>query len=274
MDGSAIKELVGLAVAANSGVAIGYNDTALALPDNMTIHDVEKYAKAPARFRGTFTTNALDPFVKYLSDNDAAGDSALFISTDSMSAVAILDLGRPGRPMHGESRAVIKSEPTLEFLAVKNSVTSWKPQEAAVEWLEDWLPNLTTQSDATMPKVIHALRSIRVTTDSAKESVITDFSASKSALEKIEAKSSSGEIPSTIFFTCIPFSFNYQTRTFPLRVKIKTTKDGVMIAFCCTVLSQIEEQIRREFEAELAVRLEALNVKLPTYVGTFKPGKP
>lgn len=275
MDGSAIKELVELAVAANGGTAIG--PSAISLPDNMTIHDVEKYAEKPARFRGIFTTNALDPFTKYVSDYYAADESALYVNTDSMSAVAILDLGRPGAPLHGESRAIIKSEPTLEFMAIKNAVTAWKSQEAAVEWLEDWSPNISTHPDGSrreMKSVIHAFRSIRVGSENAKESVITDFSASKSALEKIEAKSSAGEIPSTLYFTCIPYSFNYQTRTFPLRVKIKTTKDGVSIAFSCTVLAQIEEQIRREFEAELDVRLEALSVKLPTYVGSFKFGKP
>lgn len=274
MDAGAIKELVELAVAANSGVAVGSNDVAIALPDNMTIHDIEKYAETPARFRGTFTTNALDPFVKYLADYSSADESALYVSIDSMSAVAILDLGRPREPLHGESRAMIKSEPTLEFLAVKNSVTSWKSQESAVEWLEDWLPNLSTQSDATMSSVMHALRKIRVTADSTKESVITEFSASKSALEKIEAKSFAGEIPSTLFFTCVPYSFSENTRVFPLRIKIKTTKDGVMIAFSCTVLAQIEEQIRQEFESELAQKMFDANVEISSYIGTFKFGKP
>ena len=277
MDAGAIKELVELAVAANSGVEVGSNDVAIALPDNMTIHDIEKYAETPARFRGTFTTNALDPFVQYLAEYSSADESALYINTDSMSAVAILDLGRPGAPLHGESRALIKSEPSLEFIAIRNAVANWKPQEAAAEWLEDWLPNLSTHPDglmSPMKSVIHALRSIRVTSENAKESVITDFSASKSALEKIEAKSSAGEIPSTLYFTCVPYTFNDQSRTFPLRVKIKTNKDGVSVAFACTVLAQIEEQIRREFEAELAQRLEAANVTLPIYIGTFKFGKP
>lgn len=274
MDGSAIKELVELAVAANSGVAVGSNDVAMALPDNMVIHDIEKYAEQPARFRGIFTTNALDPFVKYASRYYDVFESAVYLNTDAMSALAVFDLGSPARPLHGESRAVIKSEPTLEFQAVQNAVSSWKTQEAAVEWLEDWLPNLSTHPGTSMNSVIHALRSIRVTSENAKESVITDFSASKSALEKIEAKSSAGEIPSTLYFTCVPYTFNDQVRTFPLRVKIKTNKDGVSVAFACTVLAQIEEQIRREFEAELAQRLEAANVTLPIYIGTFKFGKP
>ena len=274
MDGAAIKELVELAVAANSGVAIGYNDNALALPDNMVIHDIEKYAEAPARFRGIFTTNALDPFVKYASEYYNASESAVYLNTDAMSALAVFDLGSPARPLHGESRAVIKSEPTLEFQAVQNAVSSWKTQEAAVEWLEDWLPNLSTQSEASMKSVIHALRSIRVTAENAKENIVSEFFASKSALEKIEAKSSAGDIPSTLYFTCVPYSFSDKPRVFPLRLKIKTTKDGVSIAFACTVLAQIIEDIRREFEAELTQKLKDAGVEIPIYVGSFKFGKP
>lgn len=274
MDGSAIKELVELAVSANSGVAIGANEFAVALPDNMVIHDIEKYAGSPARFRGIFTTNALDPFVKYASRYYDVFESAVYLNTDAMSALAVFDLGLPARPLHGESRAALKSEPTLEFQAVQGAVSSWKPQEAAIEWIEDWLPNLSTQSDASMMSVIHALRSIRVTADNAKENIVSEFFTSKSALEKIEAKSSAGEIPNTLFFTCVPYSFSDKPRVFPLRVKIKTTKDGVSIAFSCTVLAQIVEQIRQEFEAELTHKLSAAGVEIPIYIGSFKFGKP
>lgn len=274
MDGSAIKELVELAVAANSGVVIGASEFAVALPDNMVIHDIEKYALVPARFRGTFTTNAIDHFVKYASKYYDLDSSALYLDTDAMSALAVFDLGSPDSPLHGDCRAIIKSESTLELQAVQGAVSSWKPQEAAIEWLEDWLPNLSTQSDTSMMSVIHALRSINVTAGSGKESVITDFSASKSALEKIEIKSSSGEIPNTLFFTCVPYSFSYQPRVFPLRVKIKSTKEGASIAFSCTVLAQIVEQIRQEFEAELTQKLNDAGVEIPIYVGSFKFGKP
>lgn len=274
MDGSAIKELVELAVAANTGVAIGYNDNALALPDNMVIHDIEKYAETPARFRGTFTTNAIDHFVKYASKYYDLDSSALYLDTDAMSALAVFDLGSPDSPLHGDCRAIIKSESTLEFQVVQNAVSNWKPQEAAIDWLEDWLPNLSTQSDASMMSVIHALRSIRVTADNAKENIVSEFFTSKSALEKIEAKSTVGDIPNTLFFTCVPYSFSDQPRVFPLRVKIKTTKDGVSIAFSCTVLAQIFEQIRQEFEAELTQKLKDAGVDIQIYVGSFKFGKP
>lgn len=274
MDGSAIKELVDLAVAASGGVAIGGDEAALALPGDLVIHDIERYSAAPARYRGVFTTNTIGSFVAYVKSHYNVAASALYIHTDSMSAQAILDAGTPSNPLHGESRALIKSEPTLEFQAVQNSVSSWKPQEAAIEWLEDWFPNLSAGSDKSISSVIHALRNIRVTTDSAKESVVSEFSASKSALEKIEAKSSAGEIPSTLFFTCAPYSFSDKQKVFPLRVKIKTTKDGVMIAFSCTVLAQILEEIREEFKDSLSIALKDAEVSIPIYIGTFKHGKP
>lgn len=92
-------------------------DTLVALPKGFKVHDLEQYLQLRRRLRGSMTTPVLADFAAYTAANAETG-ATVFVNTDSMQAVAVLNLGGPTAPGHGDNRAVLAPPKTAAFAAL------------------------------------------------------------------------------------------------------------------------------------------------------------
>lgn len=274
MDASAIKEIRDLSLLANGGAIIGEDETAIALPTGVTIHDVEKYRSAPVRFRGSFVTSTVEAFAAYIQQYYEKGKnySTVFINTEKMTATAWLDMGTLAQPSHREHSCMLTSKPTIDYEALKGINGKYQKQAEAVEWLEDWGDSWAVSGQSNS-QVIRAFRNIKIKKQSDRAQVITDFSAAKSAFEQVEAVGGEDNLPSEIKFTCQPFSFGEDLWAFPLRVRVKVEKEDVLIAFQCTKLRQIADKISISFKEMIESSLKDNALTVPVYLGTFTDQK-
>lgn len=98
-------------------VAPTNGEAAIALPESFKVHDLEHYLPTRRRLRGSMTTPVLADFAVYTIDHKEAG-ATVFVNPDAMKAVAVLNLGTPASPGHGDNRAVLAPPKTATFAAL------------------------------------------------------------------------------------------------------------------------------------------------------------
>ena len=116
----------------------GKADHMAALPDNFTVHDLEKYLPNRRRARGLMSTPNCDDFASYVVAQKQAGASA-FIDQQQMRAVAVLNLGNPGEPGHADNLATFAPEKTAAYTELKKIINSGPRSQASIaEFFEDF----------------------------------------------------------------------------------------------------------------------------------------
>ncbi|WP_241001237.1 DUF2303 family protein, partial [Pseudomonas viridiflava] len=85
---------------------------------------------------------------------------------------------------------------TAAFVALERAAGSKHTQKELSDFIEDWAPNLQalTQdgTEIELRRAAGAIRSITIEQARKSEHVVGDMSASRSAMEQIEAKSADG----------------------------------------------------------------------------------
>ena len=275
MDHTAIKHIQDTAAA----VALSKNslDTAsrftplAALPENFAIHSLERYLYGRARYRAALETKHIASFAAYHQEH---GEHApVFINPDAMSALAIFNLGDIESPGHGDDTASLRLEKTAPFKAYL-AITQNGPhsQKAIAEWVEDWRDHISAvgTDDTAIPVVTLAatLRNIDIEAARNVNSTAGDFSASRSAMESIEAKSTVGKLPKVVIFRCSPYH-GLPEQDFRFRVTINTGDDKVKFS-----AQRIQEEADTEATAEMFTHVIATALADDTTIlqGTFKLG--
>lgn len=263
---NAVAEVVGSHLAA-------LNLPVVLTPEAYSLTSIEKYLPAPQRFRGTFRTRNVQEFGAYVN-NSLTVSSVLvaargFIDCDKMAAVAILDLGHPGNPGHGEHRAYLVLEAAPEYKSLLGINTKPLQQRDLAEWMEDWRDNLTaypagSDTPIDIKEAIAAVRALTVEAKVSREHAVGDMSASKSALESIDATSRGKTLPAFLHFRCAPYE-EMPPRDFVLRLGVLTEATPAYKLRIIRLESHVDA-MAQEFKALVH---DALKDSVTVHVGTF-----
>jgi uncharacterized protein YfdQ (DUF2303 family) len=278
MDKSAIEKIQEMAVQAAHTDSIGVTDTLLAtLHKDFALHNLEPYMSGRARFRGAFTTNMSSEFVSYFTQNHDE-HTRIFINEDKLSAVAIFNIGDAEHPGHCDHVARLTLKKTREFQAIigLDSRIDLSQREMA-DWIEDWRDHITAHDnngeEIELKRVIAAIRNVEINASLTSEHSDGDFSAKKSTLEKIEAKSRHG-LPNTILFHCHPYQ-ELNTRDIPVRLRVATSNDAPRLSARIIGIEALMVSLQREFVSHLINLLNETETRIgqTILIGEFDPGK-
>jgi len=262
----AIDEIVGLSSLRDQAFLDTHTPTAV-IPSSARLVSLEQYGSRPLRHRVQFTTSILEEFLDYVNKNHAGDRSIISVDPTGNSALAIFDHGVELAPGWGDHRAELNLKFTPEFRALVNANGNNFSQTSFIDWIEDWGHTLTflDEEEKKMPMAV-AINSIRTVTIDRLRSERTeegDFSASKSALDSVAAKSNSGKLPAKILATC-ETSPGLDPIDVTLRIRVRTGGDKPVFVPRIVALEKIEED-RAEEVAHL-IR-SSVNEGIPVYLG-------
>jgi uncharacterized protein YfdQ (DUF2303 family) len=238
------------------------------LPESARVIDLEKYQALRSRFRGIFSTHSLADFSTYVTDR--ATDAARgFINQDDMSCVLLFNLGDTETPGHADDRAVLKLKASAGYTAAQAIGGRALSQKDLSDWIEDWHQYLTPVDDAgtdiPIAKAIAAVRTITIKATSESETTVGDTSASRSAMDQIEARSKE-TLPAALQFHIIPFEGLTEQRI-TLRISVITSGSVPVLKLRWVGEEVQREEIAQEFKAVLEEKIgTAAKLSLGSFV--------
>jgi len=240
----------------------------VALPNDFTLIDMEKYLKYRRRMRGNMVTSIVKDFADYTGTNAERG-MAVFVNPDNMTAVSVLNLGTPEEPGHADNTAVLELKRTAAYSSLRMYADgSARQQSAVAEFIEDWVDCIECfhETDAVpSSRAIAAVRKITIESLKKLESEEKQLSASKSAFESVHATSTE-PLPTKIVFTCKPYN-DIKPRVFVMRLGILTGGDKPAVNLRIIKIEEHEEQMAQEL---VGIIKESLGGDLaPVAVGKY-----
>ncbi|CRL65908.1 MULTISPECIES: YfdQ family protein [Proteus] len=270
LDGNAISQIQNMAVASLSLDAIEKSlCPAIVLPNDFKVSSLENLQEGRFRFRGEMKTTSISDFVKYSIKNAIDEGVSCFIDANEMSAKTIFNIGTIGEPGHADNTALVKLKQTAPFSALlKIDGVKYRQKELA-EWLEDWRDYLMA-FDAEgnvldIKQAISAVRRITIESTRSAEHEDHDFSAKRSVLESVEARSKD-VMPTAFQFTCTPYD-ELKERSIKLRYSVLTGGDVPVLVLRIVQLENLEEQIAQEFRNLLCDEFDESEIE--TFIGKF-----
>jgi uncharacterized protein YfdQ (DUF2303 family) len=123
-------------------------------------------------------------------------------------------------------------------------------QKDLSDWIEDWASNLQAlaadDGQIGLRKAASAIRSISIEQARKSEHIVGDLSASRSAMDQIEAKSSEG-LPAEFLFTVEPYE-GLKVQIIRLRVAVLTGGDKPLLRLRWIGEEQLREDLAQEFK--------------------------
>ncbi|NNA48583.1 YfdQ family protein [Pseudomonas lactis] len=239
------------------------------LPESAKIVDLERFQAGRSRFRGTYSTHSLADFSAYVVERAALGARG-FIDQDAMSCVLLFNLGTADVPGHADDRAVLKLKPTAGYTAAQQIGGRGISQKDLSDWIEDWHQYLTPVDEAgnaiPVAKAIAAVRTITIKASSESETTVGETSASRSAMDQIEARSKE-TLPVSLQFSTIPFE-GLTEQVITLRLSV-ITSGAVPVLKLRWVGEEVQrEDIAQEFKSVLQ---EKIGESAALSLGAFDP---
>jgi uncharacterized protein YfdQ (DUF2303 family) len=269
MEAKAIQLIQDTALLAHAKT-LGTFTPVLALPVDVKLHSIERFQEMRSRFRGALSTHSLKDFSEYVIA--AKGPAATgFVDGEDMACTVYFNLGDTTAPGHGDYTATLNLKKTAAFLALEYAAQRQHGQKDLSDWIEDWAPNLKALDAEDRPidlrKAAGAIRSISIEQARKSEHVVGDLSASRSAMDQIEAKSSEG-LPAEFLFTVAPYE-GLTVRTIRLRVAVLTGGEKPALRLRWIGEAQLREDLAQEFKQ--VVQQEVGGTATLT-IGTFNLG--
>lgn len=245
--------------------------TAVAVPQDVQIADLEHFMSQRRRFRGQMATGVIGEFANYVNGRVTGAPIQCFVDADSMSAEAFFDLGDTDSPGHAAHRALLKLPKTSDYNELLgNAAGAQWGQKALAEWIEDWADCITLiggdGEELLRGSAIAAVRRITIGAKAESTSEEQSFGARRSSMSEVEAKHQD-TLPAFIRFECIPFQ-GLPERTFTLRVSLLTGGESPKFSLRLIRHEQHLEEMTVQFQEIL---LKELDEAVTTFVGTFKP---
>ncbi len=270
LDGNAISQIQNMAVASLSLEAIEKSlCPAIVLPNEFKVSSLENLQEGRFRFRGEMKTTSISDFVKYSIKNAIDEGVSCFIDADEMSAKTIFNIGTIGEPGHADNTALVKLKQTSPFAALLKIDGVKHRQKELAEWLEDWRDYLMAfDADGNIldiKQAISAVRRITIESTRSAEHEDHDFSAKRSVLENVEARSKD-VMPTAFQFTCTPYD-ELKERSIKLRYSVLTGGDVPVLVLRIVQLENLEEQIAQEFRNLLCDEFDESDIE--TFIGKF-----
>lgn len=270
MDATAIKEIIKQAQIEQANDFLSCQDYgAIALPDSFNISSLENYQATRNRFSGKFRTEDKESFGAYCVAQNTE-QAACFIEAEAMSAVAIFDLGNEAKPLHGKHRAILELNRTAPYIAFLRAAGERMSQKVFAEFIEEWRDYVEFYGDEETPirtpEAVSKIRNVTVETARKIEHSTSDFSESKSSLEKIEAKAGDGTPPKRFLLEVTPY-VGLRSFTFECRISVITRADDCAFVFKIERLEEVKQEMAKEFSNQIG-QLAGV-VDMPQYIGTF-----
>lgn len=267
----AIQHLEAQAVAAaNIRVSVPGGAELAVVGSEFRLENLEQYQPGRNRFRGALNTHSVKDFSAYVSAN-VLNESRGFIDQDKMSAHVVFNLGNDKHAGHGDHHATLILKQTAAFKALQEVVGRPLSQQQLAEWLEDWLQNLQASAngaDLPMLQAIAGIRRMTLKATAQRDSTVSDFGASRSAMDEIEAKSQE-TLASSFTFTTVPYE-GLQPAAVQLRLSVITGKDEPVLKLRWVGEEAQREEFAREFKELLTAEVGGL---VAMTIGTFQLGK-
>ncbi|MFZ7282503.1 DUF2303 family protein [Avibacterium avium] len=245
-----------------SSVKVGSTDYPIAiLPDNMSIHSLEKQNKHRNTFRAKFNTYNFDSLIAYAKSHEQEG-AQCFIDEKNLGAEIVFDVGNLTAPLHAQHRATLRMEKTAAFKALCDFQGSKCDQRTFSDWLEDWGDYITAYTDdeekMSLTNAVQAVRKITLDYARNEDHEVGDFSASRSAMESVEAKSKL-QLPKYFVFNTVTYKC-LACQAFTLRLSILTGGDKPVLVARLIKAEQIQEAIAKEFADKLTSELKDTDI--------------
>lgn len=264
-------------ILANAVAAVGSTvktdaATLAVVPEGVALKNLEQYQALRNRFRGALETQSLPAFVEYVKDREdkPMGNARGFIDQAVMAATVIFNLGTAEEPGHADDTATLTLKPTAAFNGLQAIVGKPLSQQALAEWLEDWLNNLEAYASADrieMATAINGIRRMSIKSSSQRDSVVGDLSASRSAMDEIEARSQD-VLPTEFTFVAVPYE-GLSAANIGLRLSVITGRDEPLLKLRWVGEEAQREAFADEFKATLDEELSEL---ISLHIGTFTRG--
>lgn len=269
IDKEALRELAKADTIRAANAETGYAQ--LALPNDFSLHDLEKLMPMRRRARGCMKTSSIGDFAAYAASRRGdSGTSAVFVDQDAMSATAVLNMGTLDFPGHADDVAVLAPKVTAAYAALL-AIAGGKAagQKQVAEWIEDWDMHLTCADDrggfVANGRAAAAVRSITIEGLRRVQSEEQNLSVSKGVLEQVAAKDTDF-LPVRMVFATEPY-YGLQRREFSVRLGI-VTGDKPALTLRIVKVEQHAEEMAQEL-AQL-VR-DAIGSAMPVHLGTYQP---
>ncbi|MCO5364778.1 YfdQ family protein [Pseudomonas alliivorans] len=239
----------------------------IVLPEGAKVVNLEQFGAGRSRFRGTFSTNSLVDFAKYVTDR-ANIDAKGFINQEEMTCSVLFNLGNEDAPGHADDRAVLKLKPTAAYQAVQAISGRAMSQKDMSDWIEDWHSTLSAvgedMQNISLVKAIAAVRTISVKATSESDHTVSETRASRSAMDAIEATSKE-TLPTSLIFSTVPFE-GLQLREIILRISVITSGAQPLIKLRWVAEDVQREEIAQEFKSVLEAQVgEAAQLALGSF---------
>ncbi|MCH5550608.1 YfdQ family protein [Pseudomonas syringae pv. syringae] len=252
MEAKAIQLIQDSAVLANAKALDTFTHS-IALPAAVNVVSLEKFQQARSRFRRILETSSLKDFSEYVL-NQADGNTSGFVNSDDMTCNVFFNLGNQDNPGHGYFRAKLALKKTAAFIALERAARSKHTQKELSDFIEDWAPNLKALTpdgaEIDLRRAAGAIRSITIEQARISEHVVSDMSASRSAMDQIEAKSAEG-LPAELLFSVIPYEA-LEAQTIQLRVAVLTGGDQPVLRLRWIGEAHLREDLAQEFKQVIA----------------------
>ena len=260
--------------AAAAGRPLGTFVPAVLVPENYELQNIERLQELRSRFRGAMTTTSMPDFCAHVErradELDGEPTPSGFIDPDAMCCKVFFNLGDAASPGHADDTAALSLKPTAAYAALHQIAGKALSQAQLAEWMEDWAAYLkvvgTEGEDITVGVAVQKIRTIKIKATSERESSENNFSATRSAMDQIEA-SHAEQQPADLLFHIHPYE-GLQAQTFILRLSIITGEKPTLKPRWVQQEAQ-QEAIAQEFKQVLKQLIGGFaNLTL----GTFNPG--
>lgn len=252
-----------------TGKSLPTDTPTVVLPDSAQVINLEKFQALRSRFRGTLSTSSLADFAAYVKQRNVAGTRG-FIDQDAMTCGVIFNFGTDEEPGHCDDRAVLSLKASAGYKAVQAVAGRTLAQKDLSDWIEDWNTYLAAV-DAEgniipIARAIAAVRTITVKASSESETTVGDTSASRSAMDQIEARSKE-TLPHALLFTVTPFE-GLTDQQINLRISVITSGSQPVLKLRWVGEEVQREDIAQEFKKVLA---DAVGEAAALNLGAFDP---
>ncbi|EKO3390373.1 DUF2303 family protein [Vibrio fluvialis] len=240
-----------------------------ALPESLSLHDLEKYMLNRNQFRGVMQTANIDEYVRYHEQYQLVGNQC-FINADNMAAQTIFDLGTQSHPGHCKHQAKLVLRKTAAFNALLSINEERLGQKKLAEWVEDYndfIQVFSTTGDLIENAVASAaIRNMKFEAKAGRESNVDDFSHHQSEYESIAVRTKEEfPMPAVFKFTCEPF-LGLAERTFEMRM---STIGNETLILRIKKMEQHQEQMGEEFQTKLQACFKDEDIEIDTFIGSF-----
>lgn len=239
----------------------------VAVPDSMTMHDLQKYMPNRRRLAGEMHTTNPDHFADYAKNH--AEEAALFVDAKKMTATGVLNFGNTQTPGHADNLVTLQFVESAPYKALLRCTGCGNvSQRAMAEWLEDNLPYihcLHGEEEIKPAIAIAAIRNVTIEQLQKVDSTVESLSQERTAFEQVRA-TSKHTMPTTVHFTCRPY-LGLSECTFACRFGIRAGDDGTLIALRIT---NHEQHCQDMAEEAVELLTDKLGSSCPLYVGSYQ----